>query len=42
MVDISSDRLVNLNEAAKLLGRRVAASTWGAGNERESAAIDFR
>jgi len=28
MVDIANDTLVTLNDASKLLGRRVAASTW--------------
>lgn len=28
MIDIASDRLINLNDAAKLLGRRVSTSTW--------------
>jgi hypothetical protein len=28
MVDLSSDKLLSLNEAAKLLGRRVSMSTW--------------
>lgn len=28
MVDISSDKLIGLNEAANLLGRRISYSTW--------------
>lgn len=28
MVDISTDKIISLNEAANLLGRRVSYSTW--------------
>jgi hypothetical protein len=34
MVDISADKIITLNDAAALLGRRISYSTWWRGGNR--------